>query len=106
MRAGNCFSLNTFLQPYLGKVNRPIRILVDLRFCVYMDSTFIGFLMSMVNKCGIYSPECVNIANPSDRCTDALKKLSCIDRFHIIREANTPYIPLFTLQAKPPEFNR
>jgi anti-anti-sigma factor len=98
MRAGICFALGEFLGPYLEKVKKKITIMLDLSECTYMDSTFIGFIISLAKKCEKYFPERVEIVNPSPRCEAVLEKLCCMNTLSIVRGRDLPAVTLFELE--------
>jgi anti-anti-sigma factor len=98
MRAGTCFALGEFLGPYLEKVRKKIIIMLDLSECSYMDSTFIGFIISLARKCEKYFPERVEIVNPSPRCEAILEKLCCMNTLAIVHGGALPAVTLFELE--------
>mgnify|MGYP001053772059 CR=1 FL=1 len=98
MRAGTCFALGEFLGPYLEKVRKKIIIMLDLSECSYMDSTFIGFIISLARKCEKYFPERVEIVNPSPRCEAILEKLCCMSTLAIVHGGALPEVSLFELE--------
>jgi len=104
MRAGNCFALNEVLMPYLERVGAPVKIILDLEKCDYMDSTFIGFIIALEGKCGRYCPESLTVLRPAERCRAALKKLSVLSHLRVDNEAVSPEVPLFRVQADPRAF--
>ncbi len=100
MRAGDAFALNDFLIPYLEKTDRRLRIYIDMNRCSYMDSTFIGFILSLAGKCGPQGPESVTILNPSEKSKKALKGLFSMDHLAMEEDAPRPDIPLFRLESQ------
>lgn len=98
MRAGDTFALGEYLNPYIEKVGKKILIMFDLSECTYLDSTSIGFIVSLARKCEKFSPERVEIVNPSPKSEEALSKLCCLDTFGIVHGAKLPGIPLFELE--------
>lgn len=83
MVAKHCFALKKFIYPYLERVEREIRIIVDLTDCILMDSTFVGFLMGLEARCGIFNPLSVDLFNPPGKCKYALNSLAVLDRLNI-----------------------
>ena len=103
MRAGECMALNDFLGPYLEKVRKPVKIMIDLHDCTYMDSTAIGFILSLQSKCLKYMPESVTVLNPSEKCKEHLKKLHSLNKLTISENATVPDIPLFAITTDTPD---
>lgn len=100
MRATNCYALRRFLFPYLENVKNPIAILFDLENCIYMDSTFIGFIITIERKFSRIAPVHVEIVNPSEKITNTLKVFSCLDKVEIIYDKEVPPITTFILDKK------
>ena len=105
MRAGNCFSLNQFLHPYIENVKRKIKIMIDLSKCDYMDSTFIGFILSLIIKHQSHTPDSVKILNPSEKCKKLLKGLSCLKQVNVCNNTQIPNISTFKLENSVSDFN-
>lgn len=105
MRAGNTFALNKFLIPYLEKTDKKLTITIDLGSCTFMDSSFIGFLVSLESKCKLSNQDSVKIINPTAQCRRTLKGLSCLDRISIINSAEAPRIATFRLKDEPGDFS-
>ncbi|HPA72136.1 MAG TPA: STAS domain-containing protein [Spirochaetota bacterium] len=99
MRAGNCFALNQHLVPYLEKKDSPLNIIIDLGACDYMDSTFIGFIISLEHKCRSAGCGGVTILRPTERSRAVLRKLSALQRLRIDITSPPPDIPVFAIQA-------
>ncbi len=97
MRANDCYALKEFLFPYLENVDKKIFIILDLSKCIYMDSTFIGFIISLERNCRYYAPVGVNIYNPSEACIKALKVLACLNKINIDYQQELPDIKAFKL---------
>ncbi len=104
MRAGDSFALNEFLAPYLESVQSPVKIFIDLSQCDYLDSTAIGFIISLEKKCRRFCPQNVTILRPGEKCRAVLQRLSVLDLLAIDNETVTPEIPLFALSPNPRAF--
>lgn len=100
MRAATCYTLRRFLFPYIENVTNAVSILFDLENCYYMDSTFIGFIITIERKFSRISPVHVEIVNPSDKITNTLKVFSCLDKVEIIYGKEIPPIATFVLDKK------
>ena len=105
MRAIDSFALNQFLKPYLEKTELNLNIVIDLSNCHYMDSTFIGFILSLENKCHLYNPNCVRILNPNKKIQRGLKGLSILDKLNIEFDAEVPNITTFKLSNDAIDYN-
>ena len=106
MRAGNSFALNEFLTPYLEAVRVPVKIFIDLSGCDYMDSTAIGFIISLEGKCRKYDLESVTVLNPGEKCRSVLARLSVLQMLSIDDDTPPPDVPLFSLAVNPRAFGR
>ncbi len=104
MRAQGCATLNEFLGPYLENTQKKTRIIIDLSLCEYMDSTAIGFILSMQTKCLRHMPESVTVLNPSEKCKHHLKKLHSLDKLRIAVNETPPTIPLFPVETEKRHF--
>jgi len=98
LRAGSCFAIDDFLGRYLDKSEGRKKITIDLSGCTYMDSTFIGFIISLVRKSERGHAAGVTVLNPSPSAIGSLKKLSALPMLDL-KEGTLPTdVKLFPLK--------
>lgn len=97
MRAGDAFTAHELLTKYIAGGEGYIAVLIDLEECNYMDSTFIGFLISLTRLCEKSRLSEVVILRPSEECLSVLKKLSALPHLNISKRP-TPEMPVFALK--------
>ena len=106
MRAGNSFALSEVLPEYVSKVQRPLKVMIDLSGCTYMDSTSIGFIILLEARCRQYNAESVTIINPSESSMKHIKALSALHSLRIEKDKKAPDIQLFPLEVDSKSFNK
>lgn len=105
MRAGNTFSLNDFLAKYIEEKGGALSIIMDMSECKYMDSTFIGFIISLEKKCEKHLLETFAIVNPSVESKSALKKLYALEKLKVENNFPLPDIPVCELISEESSFS-
>lgn len=103
MRAADAFTADGLLTKYIKGGDGEISLFIDLEECSYMDSTFIGFLISLTRLCGKSRLRDVIILRPSAKCLSALKKLYALPHLNIAAHP-TPNIPVFALKKNADAF--
>ena len=96
LRAKSCFALKKVLCSFLENSQKTINIFLDLQECLYMDSTFIGFIIDLAiqtNK----NQNTVNIINPSKECNRELERFSCFEMINVIHSYKLPDITTFDI---------
>jgi anti-anti-sigma regulatory factor len=78
---------------------------VDLSECTYMDSTFIGFIVSLERLSESSKLDTLIVLRPSIQCRSAMKKLSVLPHLSLSNDG-TPDIPVFALEKDPAAFKR
>jgi anti-anti-sigma factor len=86
IRAPRCYPLRESLLPLIEELGSGQTIFVDLSSCIYMDSTFIGLLVSMDRKVKKASGERLRVIDPSTPCRAALQDIGLGDFFSVGEE--------------------
>jgi anti-anti-sigma factor len=84
IRAPVCFPLREDVLPRLESVEYSLAVFVDLSACRYMDSTFIGLLVSMDGRLKNRGSR-LHIHHPTAECLDAFHRLG-LERILDIRD--------------------
>jgi anti-anti-sigma factor len=84
IRAPVCFPLREDVLPRLESAEYSLAVFADLSACRYMDSTFIGLLVSMDGRLKSGGGR-LSIHRPTQECLDALQRLG-LERILEIRE--------------------
>src|SRR5262249_5742976 len=64
------------------------RIQVDLSRCTYMDSTFVGTLLSLFRRCKDRCPGTLRLLAPSPACAQVLRQMHLLDIFTVSPDAD------------------
>lgn len=103
MRLGDAFAMNEMLVKYIEAKTGEISLFIDLECCNYMDSTFIGFIISLSKMCDKSHLKEVVILRPSEKALQALKTLYVLPHLNISR-APTPQMPVFAIKRNTAAF--
>jgi anti-anti-sigma regulatory factor len=105
MRAGDAFAADEYIRPYITGKEGGITVVFDLSQCTYMDSTFIGFIVSLERLSESSKLDTLIILRPSIQCRSAMKKLSVLPHLSLSND-DTPDIPVFALEKDPAAFKQ
>ncbi len=99
MRLADAFAASELLLKYIQALEGDVSLFIDLENCKYMDSTFIGFIISLSRLCDKTHLKSVVIVRPSEKALNALKTLYALPHLNISHEG-APDIPVFALNKK------
>ncbi len=99
MRLTDAFAASELLVKYIQALECDVSLFIDLEHCKYMDSTFIGFVISLSRLCDKAHLKSVVIVRPSEKALNALKILYALPHLNISQEP-APEIPVFALNKK------
>ncbi len=97
MRLADAFAANELLTRYIEALDDSASLFIDLECCNYMDSTFIGFIISLSRLCEKTHLKEVVILRPSEKVIKALKTLYVLPHLNISQLPDPP-IPVFALE--------
>lgn len=74
---------------------------VDLSRCSYMDSTFVGTLLSLYRRCKDRAPGTFALVAPSPPCAQVLRQMHLLEILNVLPQADTGTTGWTTLPLEP-----